>query len=80
METWWPLRLPQRILYVATLAMLPLQFVALATEIALALLVAAGITLGVAVYTHAIPDATTAAILNDVGKRLTEILHVQGVY
>ena len=80
METWWPLRLPQRMLYVATLALVPLQFVALATEIALALVVAAAIGLLAAVYTHAIPDATTAAVMADAGKRLTEILHAQGVY
>lgn len=80
METWWPLRLPQRVLLAAQMALLPLRTLALALEILVLAGFLGGAALLVATYTHQIPEDTIRTALNEAGARALSVLRSQGIY
>lgn len=77
---WWPLRFVSRTLRLAEAALIPLRLVAVALEVAMALVLGGAILLIWAWMTHRVSDADAAALIAPVGERILSLLHQQHVF
>jgi hypothetical protein len=80
METWWPLRFPQRLMMFINIILLPFRLVTLFAELIMAIgIIAAAYTIW-GLYTGSITNSQVETIIKALGSQITLIMHQQGIY
>ena len=80
MERWWPMRLPQRVLMMCELLLLPLRAASMAVELVVGLGIVAAVALAWGIHAGMVPQAVAGRLLGSAGAGILAMLRAQGLY